>query len=236
MKASADQLMALRKVARALGSLNREVTYVGGMTAGLLVTDPGAPTARPTMDVDLIIEIASTIEYETKLRKRLGRRGFREDTSAGAPLCRWLLDSIAVDVMPVNPQVLGFSNEWYGHARETARKLVLPPDAEGEVEIRVITAPAFLATKLVAWKARGRGDLLHSDIEDVVTVVDGRSELLPEVEAETAELRGFLAESVSRLFDAGLEDRVRGHLRGDGASQARAPSVLAALRRMARRV
>ena len=207
MKAPAEQLVALRTVARALGRLNGEVVYVGGIAAGLLVTDAGAPTVRATNDVDLVIEVPSTTDYQTKLRKQLLRRGFREDSSEGAPLCRWLLGSIVVDVMPVRPGVLGLSNEWYEHARATARTLTLPPDADGVVSVRVVSAPAFVATKLVAWKGRGNGDLLHSDVEDVIAVVDGRPELLEEVEAEKLELRRFLADAVSALFARGLEDR-----------------------------
>ncbi len=190
--------------------------------------------ARPTNDVDLVIEVASTTEYQTKLRKRLVRRGFREDSSHGAPLCRWLLGPIAVDVMPIRKGVLGFSNEWYEHARATAKTLALPPDADGVVSIQVIAAPAFVATKLVAWKDRGGGDLLHSDIEDVIAVIDGRPQLLDEIEAEKPELRQFLADSVRGLLGTGLEDQLSGNLHGDSGSQARIPLVLATLRRIAR--
>lgn len=98
------------------------------MASGLLVTDPGAPVARPTDDVDLIIEIASTFEYQTSLRDHLVASGFQEDSREGAPLCRWLLDeTLAVDVMPTDARVLGFSNDWYAHALETARLIELPP-------------------------------------------------------------------------------------------------------------
>jgi hypothetical protein len=31
----------------------------------------------------------------------------------GAPLCRWLVKNVAVDVMPVDPAILGFGNVWY---------------------------------------------------------------------------------------------------------------------------
>lgn len=234
MKTSAEQLVALRAVARALGNLNREVVYVGGITAGLLVTDSGAPTVRATNDVDLVLEVASTTEYQTKLRKQLVRRGFREDSREGAPLCRWLLGSIVVDVMPIRPGVLGFSNEWYEHARVTAHSITLPGDSDGIVSLRVIAAPAFVATKLVAWKDRGKGDLLHSDIEDVIAVVDGRPALLSEIEMEKPELRRFLAGAVHELLTNGLEDQLAGHLEGDRASQGRAPMVLATLRRIAR--
>ena len=234
MKASEDQIAALRAVARALGSLNREVVYVGGITTGLLVDDPGAPMARLTNDVDVVVDVATTTDYQVKLRNRLVRRGFREDLREGAPVCRWLLGPIAVDVMPVRPGVLGFSNEWYGHAHRTAVTTVLPADAQGDVRITVISAPAFIATKLVAWKDRGRGDLLHSDLEDVIAVVDGRADLLDEIEAEAIELRAFLGKCVTDLLASGLEDQIGSHLQGDSASQERAPMVLATPRRIAR--
>jgi hypothetical protein len=234
MKASFEQLAALRLVARRLGTLRDEVVFVGGMTTGLLVTNPGSPMARPTHDVDVILEVASTIQYQTKLRKRLRACGFREATGEGAPLCRWLLEGIAVDVMPTAAGVLGFSNRWYAHALASAQSTALPPDEDGVVSIRVIAAPAFLATKLVGWKSRGNGDLLHHDIEDIVSVVDGRPPLLTEVESETPELRKFLAASVASLFRAGLEEQIPSHLPGDSASQARFPSVLTTFRRIER--
>ncbi len=61
MKASPEQLVALRYVAEHLGSLRDEVVFLGGMVTGLLVTDPGAPVARSTDDIDLIVEVASTV-------------------------------------------------------------------------------------------------------------------------------------------------------------------------------
>lgn len=235
MKASAEQLVALRAVARALGSLLDEVVFVGGMTSGLLITDPGAPTARPTDDVDLIIEVASTVEYQTQLRKRLRVRGFREDTREGAPHCRWLLDdTFVVDVMPTNPSVLGFSNRWYAHAIKTAKSVTLPPDLRGAVSLNVITATAFCATKLEAWHSRGNDDLFHHDIEDFVALADGRAELLAELESETPELRKFVADAVHKLLAAGLDDQLAGHLAGDAPSQARLPAVQTTLNRIAR--
>jgi hypothetical protein len=106
-------------------------------------------------------------------------------------------------------------------------------DETGSLTLRVISAPAFLATKLEAFASRGGGDLTHPDIEDIVYLIDGRKELVSEVESAVEELRAFVAESVKALFDAGLEDRVSTHLRGDFASQSREPIVVATLRRLA---
>jgi hypothetical protein len=232
VKASPEQLAALLKVARGLGDLREEVVFVGGIVAGVLVTDPGSDDARPTLDVDLVVQVASKVEYYENLRKRLLSRGFREDTRARAPLCRWIFDGEDVDVMPTDPSVLGFSNRWYTHAIATARRLTLT-DEVGPVILRVVSAPAFLATKLAAFASRGGGDLTHPDIEDIVYVIDGRKELFDEVVADSEELRAFVAKSIDALLVAGLEERVSSHLRGDFASQAREPLVVDILRRLA---
>jgi len=110
----------------------------------------------------------------------------------------------------------------------------LPPDPDGSVSIRVISAPLFCATKLVAFESRGGGDLLHTDLEDFVTVVDGRGELVRELDAEKPELRKFVGETVRSLLRRGLDDELASHLEGDAASQARLPYVRTALERIAR--
>jgi hypothetical protein len=62
---------------------------VGGCATGLLITDPGAAAVRRTYDVDVIAEIVSYPEYAV-FSERLRHLGFQEDSSEGAPLCRWL--------------------------------------------------------------------------------------------------------------------------------------------------
>jgi hypothetical protein len=41
----------LLRVATRLGTFSDECLFVGGTTVGLLLSDPGAPTPRPTKDV-----------------------------------------------------------------------------------------------------------------------------------------------------------------------------------------
>jgi hypothetical protein len=63
------------------------------------------------------------------------------------------------------------SNNWYGRALENAERVTI-----GEFEIRLVTALYFAATKLEAFHGCGKGDFRVShDLEDIVTVVDGRS-------------------------------------------------------------
>ena len=89
-----------------------ECAFVGGCATALLVTDPAAAEPRITYDVDVIVEVASYAEY-ARLSKRLRALGFSEDSSEGAPLCRWVCDGMKLDVMPTDEKVLGFANRWY---------------------------------------------------------------------------------------------------------------------------
>ena len=71
-----------------LGPVADEMVFLGGCATGLLITDPAAPSIRVTTDVDVITEVASLREYY-QLAERLRQRGFVEDQSQGAPICRW---------------------------------------------------------------------------------------------------------------------------------------------------
>jgi hypothetical protein len=150
-----DQLIA---AADALRLLLPELVFVGGCVTGLLITDEAAGEPRGTIDVDAIAEITSYAQY-TEFGDRLRGLGFGEDTREGAPVCRWVRGEMILDVMPLDEKVLGFSNRWYKAAMEASVMKTL----RGDLEIRMVTAPYFVATKLEAFRGRGRGDFLGSD-------------------------------------------------------------------------
>ncbi len=220
----------LLRTARALGELRDEVVFVGGAVVDLFITDPAAPRPRFTEDVDVVVEVTTHSGW-SGLGERLRALGFREDQREGAPLCRWLIGDLAVDVMPVLERVLGFSNRWYRMARAQSEERELP----GGVRIRVVLAPLFLATKMEAFWSRGSGDFVAShDIEDIIAVVDGRPSLADEAKLAPAQLRRFLRTTITRwLKDTRFLDAVPGHLPGDFASQARVPVVHDRLRSIA---
>jgi len=219
----------VRIVAERLGDLREEVVFLGGATAGLLITDPATTAVRATKDVDVIVEVGSWGEY-APLQARLRDKGFSEDTTEGAPLCRWLIAGIKVDVMPTSEQILGFSNRWYGPAMKTAQRVQLTD----ELTIRIASPPYFVATKIEAFHGRGKGDYQVShDIEDLVAVVDGRLELHGEIEEASEDLREYLHDQLTALLaDDGFRESLPGHLRGDAASQARLPTLLWRLHRI----
>jgi hypothetical protein len=221
----------IRRVAVALGPLRQRVVFVGGATAGLLISDPAGAGFRPTKDVDLIVEVTSTIFYATVLRDELVRLGFKEDTSKGAPLCRWLFEDLIVDVMPTAGSVLGFSNRWYVVAMETATGLDLPAGPR----VRIVTAPAFLATKLDAFEDRGQGDYQAShDLEDLIAVVDGRPEVVEETATADPNMTAYITATLRRLLaDEAFVAALPGHLPPDRASQDRLPLLIERLERLA---
>lgn len=223
-------LQILERAVRHLGQLADEMVFLGGCATGLLLSDVAAPPIRVTQDVDVIVEVASIVDYH-RLSGRLRQKGFREDQSPDAPICRWLAEDVVLDVMPTNPEILGFANEWYEPALGAAIDVELPSGKH----IRMVTAPHFLATKLAAFDGRGQNDYVMSrDMEDIVAVLDGRPEIVDEVDKADNPLRTHLITRLAALLsNPAFVDALPGHLPGDAASQARVPLVMERIRAIA---
>lgn len=201
MSIPALQKWMVSKVAEALGpDLREQVAFVGGCTTSFLLTDEFVlEQVRHTEDVDLIVHVMGYPGFYA-LQQALRAKGFKDmppDPEENAPVCAMKLGDLRVDFMPDDPQVLGFSNRWYGDALKTA----MPYKLSDDLSIRLVNPSYFLATKLEAYKGRGKGDTLSShDIEDLLTLIDGRESLINEVKAAPEELRGYLAEEFRQLL------------------------------------
>lgn len=196
MRPDDPNLPLLRAVAEALGDLRERVVFVGGAVAGLLVTDPLAEGIRATRDVDAIV--AANFTAFQALEAELMQRGFTRDMDSGL-ICRWVhcASGVLFDLMPTQPEVLGFSNRWYPYAVESAE----PLDLGNGLMVRVVGAVAFIATKLEAFKGRGGGDVLGShDLEDILAIVDGRETLLDEIQAAPEAVRSAIAVAFDALL------------------------------------
>jgi hypothetical protein len=218
----------LLTVAKCLGHLTEKTVFVGGMIRGLLITDPAAGAARPTDDVDLIVDVASYKAF-TDLNEELRALGFSESMEEGAPICRWIVAGIRTDIMPIDPGILGFTNVWYSGAMDHPAVIAGPNG-----KLRILDAPYFCATKLEAFAARGDGDYLHRDLEDFIAIVDGRPTLIDEIASAPVDVRAFVAEVVSGLMATQtFVDILPGHLEGDAGSQARLLLLVGRLQRIA---
>lgn len=188
-------LVMLKFVARKLGDIKEDVVFLGGCTTALFVNDPVSPDIRITLDVDCIVDVLSLKDYY-QLEKKLSKLGFKKSIGDEV-ICRWHYDDVILDVMPTNEKILGFSNRWYKEAIENAIQYKIDPD----LFIKVVTAPYFLATKLEAFKSRGKKDYLMShDFEDIISIVDGRLELLDEITSIDKNLRIYLKNEFSEFL------------------------------------
>lgn len=185
-------------VAAALGDLRDRLVLVGGCAASLMINTPTAPAPRVTYDVDLLAQVAALRDYHA-LEKQFGQRGFTRDLSPDAPICRWQLGAVKVDLMPTDERVLGFANRWYPLAAATGRLVLLP----SSTPIHLIAAPAFLATKFEAFLTRGGSDLLVShDFEDIVNVVEGCATIEFDMAGAQEEVRNYLSARFSDVIAA----------------------------------
>lgn len=230
VRAQNPNLAILELAVEQLDELADEMVFVGGCATGLLITDPAAAPIRVTRDVDAIVQVYSHGQYY-QLADKLRARKFKEDTTDGAPICRWKSADVILDVMPADTTILGFGSKWYAPAAANAQTVQLPSGRT----IRVVSAPYFLITKLEAYAGRGGGDyLLSHDIEDLIAVLDGRSSIVDEVNETDSELsRELSARFKTLLEDKRFIESVSGHMPTDQASQARVGAVLEIIRRIA---
>lgn len=95
-------------------------------------------------------------------------------------------------------------------ARSSAARSTTGSASDG-AEIRAATPVLLVATKLGAWKGRGGGDLLRSlDVHDVLTLIDGRPELIEEIQAASSTVRAYIEDELTELrsklyFDYAVE-------------------------------
>lgn len=229
MNAQDPNIAKLELVAHVLGPLRDRLVFIGGCAVGLLLTDSSAAPARVTYDVDLTVQVAALRDFHL-LEEQFSALGFKRDITMEV-ICRWHYQGLEVDLMPADPAILGFSNRWYPLVVETAQAVSLP---SGKT-IRLITAPAFLATKFEAFADRGKGDLLGShDLEDIINVLDGRPELPREIVAASAELRAYLgARCRELLVTPNFKDFLPGMLFPDESLAARVVVLLERLHQIA---
>ena len=206
----------IKAVARHLEDLLQKMVFAGGAVTGLLITDPAFPDVRPTIDIDVIVEVINLTDYY-KLQQRLREKGFRESMEDGV-ICRWRFREILVDFMPTEERILGFSNRWYADAFHNAQNFSI----EGMM-LKLIRAPYFLGSKLEAFHGRGKSDYMVShDMEDFIAVIDGRLEIVEEILSSHEKIKNYLADHCKQLLEIDeFLDALPAHLPPDQASQQR---------------
>ena len=203
-----------------------DYAFLGGCIVPLLLDDPDVVPIRPTNDVDVVVMLIGQRQMAS-IESRLREEGFEHAAYPGAPMCRWDLRGITVDVMPDREaEYMGLNTKWFSEALQSATLHRIPGG-----EVPVISAATFVATKLVAFSDRGKGDFCHRDMEDVISIVDGRASLNNDLGSSSPELRAYVSAELKRyLAIPSFVDQLPGHLSSDPASQGRLPLLLERLR------
>ncbi|MBF0548440.1 MAG: hypothetical protein HQM08_28655 [Candidatus Riflebacteria bacterium] len=105
MKITENEKMLLGVARRIPSDMLKEVVFLGGAIIGCLLTDEGVGESRITQDVDLVVGITSRAEF-IKFEEKLRKAGFSLSMEDGAPICRWKVGGVDVDIMPCSENIL----------------------------------------------------------------------------------------------------------------------------------
>jgi len=206
-----ENIVRLKAVGLALKNLGSDCVFVGGATVSLYATDPELATeVRPTDDVDVIVELATYGGY-AKLDEILRNIGFVNDVDSGV-ICRYRIHGIIVDVMPTDPEAIGFSNKWYPEGFENA----VSEKLDDEITIQRFSLPYFVASKWEAFKDRAKGNYLTSkDFEDIIYVLENVDDFEEQMADIPEHLKIYFQESFAPvMFTDAFEEGIYAHLTG----------------------
>lgn len=189
------------QVAEALEELKDQMVFVGGAIISLYTDDPAADEIRPTGDIDMTINLQNFAGW-TKMQERLAYLGFSPDPN-GHAICSYLYKDISVDILPSEDGPLGPANKWY----KIGFKNLLTTEVENE-EIKILSAPCFLATKFEAFKVRGSDYRTSHDFEDIIYVLDNRTTIIEEIMSEQKEIKTFLKEEFQKIYTSSFFEEI----------------------------
>ncbi len=185
------------EIAEALGEIKDDIVFVGGAVVSLYTDDPAADEIRPTKDIDMTLQIVNLHHWQL-INEKLALLGFNPDPY-GQSICSYKYKDIPVDIMATEDGPLGPANRWYKLGFEnlwTARAK--------QQEIKILSAPCYLATKFEAFKNRGSDYRTSHDIEDIIYIIDNRINIVEDIALENELISSFIKERLNDIVKKGL--------------------------------
>ena len=196
-------LALVAQVANGLKELNDKMVFIGGAVISLYTDDLAAEEIRPTSDIDMTINLANYAEW-AQMQERLSELGFYPDPQ-GQSICSYKYQDIAIDIMPADDSSIGVSNIWYKPGFKYLQKKAL----EDGTSINILPTPYFLATKLEAFKDRGKNDFYGShDFEDIIYLIDNRTTIVEEILNADEEIRQYIKEELTLIKNHKQADEI----------------------------
>ena len=197
MENRAINIAVVAEVAEALQDLKEHIVFVGGAVVSLYADDSAVDEIRPTLDVDLTMNIINLRHWQ-EVQEKLATLGFYPDPY-GHAICSFKYKDIPIDIMaiedsPFGPAIrwyrIGFENLWTVKARNQ--------------EIKILSPPCFLATKFEAFNSRGTDYRTSHDIEDIVYVIDNRIQIVEEIARDDIRIATFIKQQLRKIDQMGL--------------------------------
>jgi predicted nucleotidyltransferase len=189
------------EIAEALKDMKNDMIFVGGAVISLYTDDPAADEIRPTQDVDLTLNVLNLGHWE-KVQAQLAKLGFHPNPE-GHAICSYKYKDILVDIMSMEDGPLGPANKWYS----IGAKNLWSAKAK-EQEINILSAPCYLATKFEAFNDRGKDYRTSHDIEDIIYILDNRTNIVDEVNESEANIKAFVVEQLQIIIDKDILNEV----------------------------
>lgn len=185
------------EIAAALKHLKDKVVFVGGAVVSLYTDDPAADEIRPTQDIDMTLQVINLTQW-LDVQEQLSQLGFRPDASSSS-ICRYRYKDIPVDFMGTEDSPFGATNSWFKQGFEDLWTITVKNH-----EIKILSAPYYLATKFEAFKDRGMDYRTSHDIEDIIYVIDNRTTIVEEVKGSNQVVQRFIKQELEKLKKTGL--------------------------------
>ena len=190
-------IAVVAEIAEALKDIKQDMVFVGGAIISLYTDDPAADEIRPTQDVDMTINILNLGHWE-EVQKKLSELGFQPDPF-GHAICSYKYNDIPVDIMATEDGPLGPSNRWYKVGFKNLKNVKVK-----DQEIKILSAPCYLATKFEAFKNRGNDYRTSHDIEDIIYVIDNRIDIVSEITEGEPSILLFIREQLQIIINKGI--------------------------------
>ena len=184
--------------ARAIAPLLNRVVFTGRQVAPLLQTSQVLPLARATFAADAVVRVLSSGSLD-RLPGELQRLGFTRGARSSVS-DRWILnEGVTLEFTHVAGDASDPATVWL----EYASLLTMAVDvgtAETPLTARITGAPALVALDWATYAASGESPLDSGEIEDIISFVATRAEIVHEIGKAPPELRSFVAAETRRFL------------------------------------
>ncbi len=178
----------LARLAPAIQPFLSNMVFVGGGVLNLYITDQAVTQCRPSCEIDAILNVDSRLEF-LQFADQLEDRGLQFVESVEELPLYWTYQGVDLHLIPIHTEILGYFNKWHEEGTFHAQMVML----NGEFPVRVFPPAYYLATKIEAFRLRGMQNFRYSkDFEDIVTLLDGRPEIVGEIQGAYHEVRSYI--------------------------------------------